>query len=184
MKRKISQQDLLAKIAKKDEGAFKLLYEQMHKRLYMYLFRLSGDPSLAEDIVVDTFTEVWKSAHKFRGKSSVSTWVIGIARNKLFKELSKCKDKDHLSIEDCPNLTCDKQEIYFRKVLDRDLIEKAMGLLSRNHREILDLVFIHELDYREISEILNIPVNTVKTRVFYAKKRLKEIILNMVGVHK
>ncbi len=174
MKGEVVEKSLLERIANKDEEAFRTLYERTHRRLYLYLMRLSGDSDLAEDVLVDTFTEVWKSAGKFQGKSAVLSWIIGIARNKMLKELTR--KKVHASVDDYPHIVCDKQGAHFKNLLNKDLVSKAMKKLSPEHREILDLVFLHGLDYQEISRILGIPVGTVKTRVFHAKKKMKEII--------
>ena len=131
--------------------------------------------------MVDTYAEVWKSASKFRGDSRLSTWIIGIARHLALKEFGKKKLSTN-SLEDYAH-AIPATTTTIDTFIKRDLLVKAMDKLSNDHREILDLVFFHEMSYKEISKILGIPVNTVKTRVFYAKENLKNILERM-GIDK
>ncbi|MEW6374313.1 MAG: sigma-70 family RNA polymerase sigma factor [Thermodesulfobacteriota bacterium] len=172
--------ELLRKISGGDEEAFRQLYNQTHKRVYYYLYRLLREKSLAEDVLVETYTEVWRGAKNFKGKSQVTTWMMAISRNLAMNQLKKIKK--HEDIDGLPNLS--DGLIPDTGHLDRQkLLKEAMLKLSINHREILDLVFFHEMTYQEVSEILDIPLSTVKTRVFYAKKALRGI-LNQMGVNK
>lgn len=170
--------ELMKRISKGDEHAFKELFEETHKKVYFYLFRLFKDKNLAEDILIDTYTEAWRNARNFRGESRLLTWIIGIARNLAMNRFKKTHYFER--IDDFPDIPDQKnsQEIGIGNV-----IQKAIEELSLKHREVLDLVFFQEMTYKEVSELLKIPVNTVKTRVFYAKKELKNILEKM-GVRK
>ncbi len=173
----LNELEIIKRIAGKDENAFRELYEGTSKKVYHYLLGMLKDPRKAEDIMVDTFTEVWKCAGKFRGDSKVSTWIIGIARHLALKEFGKKKPvtnsiENHLYSLPARNVAIDS-------FLRTELLRKAMEKLSFSHREILELVFFHEMSYREISDVLDIPINTVKTRVYYAKENLKQILENM-----
>ncbi|MFQ5901989.1 MAG: RNA polymerase sigma factor, partial [Thermodesulfobacteriota bacterium] len=130
----------------------------------------------AEDVLVETYSEVWRGAKRFMGNARVTTWIIGIARNLAMNTWRKVKTHD--SIEDHPHLS--SRTVSDAEPFDRQrLIDKAMAGLSTKHREVLDLVFLQEFNYQEVSEVLNIPVNTVKTRVFYAKGAIKETLSRM-----
>lgn len=169
---------LLRKVSKGDEEAFKQLYDLTHKKVYFYLYRLLKGKESTEDILVETYTEVWRCAKNFRGESMVTTWIISIARNLAINELRKVKS--HNNVDQFPNLldgTVQDTEHFDKK----RIFKKAMLALSIKHREILDLVFFHEMTYQEVSAMLGIPINTVKTRVFYAKEALREI-LNQMGI--
>jgi RNA polymerase sigma-70 factor (ECF subfamily) len=172
--------ELLRRISCGDKEAFRELYDLTHKKVYFYLYRLLRGRQAAEDILIETYTEVWKGAKNFKGKARATTWIIAIARNLGMNELRKFKD--HNNIEDFPNLSNGHpQDI---EQLDRQrFLKEAMLSLSIKHREILDLVFFHEMTYPEVSEILSIPVNTVKTRVYYAKEALREV-LGRMGVNR
>jgi RNA polymerase sigma-70 factor (ECF subfamily) len=172
--------ELLRKISCGDKEAFRELYDLTHKKVYFYLFRLLRRRQAAEDILIETYTAVWKGAKNFKGKARATTWIIAIARNLGMNELRKFKNLNN--IEDFPNLS----DGHFQDMeqIDRQrFLREAMLSLSIKHREILDLVFFHEMTYPEVSEILRIPVNTVKTRIYYAKEALKEILSRM-GVNR
>ena len=95
--------ELLEKISRGDEEAFRQLYDQTHKKVYFYLYRLVHGKQMAEDVLVETYTEVWRCAKKFKGRSSATTWMMGIARNLAMNELGKLRK--HEDIDDCPNLS-------------------------------------------------------------------------------
>jgi RNA polymerase sigma-70 factor (ECF subfamily) len=172
--------ELLEKISGGDEEAFRQLYDQTHKKVYFYLYRLVHGKQAAEDVLVETYTEVWRCAKKFKGHSKVITWVMGIARNLAMNQLGKFKKDEDL--DDFPNLS--NGVMPDAEPMDRQrLLKEAMSRLSIKHREILDLVFFHEMTYQEVSQMLDIPVSTVKTRVFYAKEMLKNALSRM-GVKK
>ncbi len=173
----LNEHEAIKKIARRDENAFRELYESTSKKVYHYLLGMLKDPRKAEDIMVDTYTEVWRSAGKFRGDSRVSTWIIGIARHLALKEFSRKKIStnsidDHIYRLPAKDVTLDT-------MMNKDLLRKAMENLSLAHKEVLDFVFYHEMSYKEIADILEIPVNTVKTRVYYAKENLKQILERM-----
>ena len=172
--------ELLKKISGGDEEAFRQLYDLTHKKVYFYLYRLLKGKEAAEDILVETYTEVWRGAKNFKGKSMVTTWMMGIARNLAMNELRRFKYHDDIdNFQNLSNGTLPDRE-HFDK---QRILKEAMLSLSIKHREILDLVFFHEMTYPEVSEILRVPVNTVKTRVYYAKEALKEI-LGRMGVNR
>ncbi len=168
--------ELLKRLSEGDEDAFRQLYDTTHKKIYFYLYRLLKDRETAEDIIVETYTEVWRGAKNFRGDSRATTWIMSIARNLAINHFKKVKT--HGNIDDFPNLS--NNIMPDAEPLDRQrLLTEAMSRLSTKHREILDMVFLHEMNYQEVSEVLGIPVNTVKTRVFYAKDGLRDVMGNM-----
>jgi RNA polymerase sigma-70 factor (ECF subfamily) len=176
----IDELDLLEKVSQGDERSFNELFQLTHRRVYIYLYCLLRDKQIAEDVLVETYLEVWKGAKKFKGYSRVLTWIIGIARNLGMNELKKRKKFE--DIDNFQNIS--NENMFNEEAFSREgLIKKAIEQLSFKHREILDLVFFQEMSYQEISELLNIPLNTVKTRVFYAKELLKAILKTM-GVEK
>jgi RNA polymerase sigma-70 factor (ECF subfamily) len=166
---------LLQNIARGDRKAFAELYEATHHRISVYLYRLVRDQDLIEDILVETYTEVWKNSATFKGRSQVVTWIIGIARNIAFKEIRKRNWHEdiaqHGEIE-AKGIDIDSME-------RRELMQQAMDTLSIKHREILDLVFFQDLSYREVGTLIAIPENTVKTRVYHAKAALKKALAAM-----
>ncbi len=175
------EQELIKRISQGDEEALKMVYQNTSRNVYQYIFRLCNNKETAEDLMIETYTQVWLSAKRFKGDSRVLTWIFGIARNLTMNEIKK-RDYWHGDLTDMEN--CGPEQFGFTHEREtEDLVNIAIRQLSVKHREILDLIFMHEMSYEEVAKILNIPINTVKTRIFYAKEKLKEIFENM-GVNK
>ena len=172
-----SDEALIARIASGDRLAMQVLFARHHVRIYRFVLRLVRDQWKAEDLISEVFLDVWRQADRFEGRSTVSTWLLAIAR---FKALSALRRKPEegldedaaLEIEDLagnPEVTLEKK--------DRSaVIRKCLMGLSAEHREIIDLVYYHEKSVEEVAKIVGIPENTVKTRMFYARKKLAEML--------
>ncbi len=174
------ENELLTKVSAGDEAAFQRLYEMSYGKVFRYLYRMTGSKEMTEDLLVETYTEVWRSAKRFRGEAQVSTWVIGIARNLAMNMFRK--KKPELNIDKLSGqIPAGLQE--FRDYERTELIKLAIDRLSLKQREVIELVFFKGFKYEDISKIVGVSVNTVKTRVFHAKKELKNILKNM-GVEK
>lgn len=178
-KRTDPERPLLERVVKKDKAAFEQLYQLTSRSVFSYLFRMLQHRETAEDIHVEVFIQVWKTAEKFKGKSKVKTWIFGIARNLALNEMRREKIRRTEVLDDRQTDSRINMEIdgYARA----RHIQTAMDGLSVKHREILDLVFFHELPYTEVAGLLGIPENTVKTRVYYAKDVLKAKLIEMEG---
>lgn len=177
-----SETELLATVAMADQSAFERLYRQYEKRVYQYVYTLVNDQTVAEDIVGETMMAIWRGAGTFSGTSRVSTWIFGIARHKSLDAIRKLgrqqREVDLDGAMDLPNPQESPLEDVHRKQMET-ITQRALATLSREHQEVLRLVFYEELPYEEIAAMLSIPTNTVKTRVYYAKKRLKEQLERM-----
>ncbi len=160
---------LLQGTVKGDHNIFRQLYDVTNRRLNVYLRRMLPSQDGIEDILAETYTQIWKNAASFKNQSQVLTWMIGISRNLALKEISKRRYHD--DIQDHPEIKApsDNHEAANR----REIISRALARLSVRQREVLDLAFYQELSYQDISLLLSIPKNTVKSRVFYAKAALK-----------
>ncbi len=163
---------LVASISHGDRQAFKTVYDTTYARVHRYIRGFIRDESMVEDIVIQTYTIIWQKADSFKGTSRLTTWIIGIARNVAFSEMRK--NKAHVPFDESflsPDYESHRQpEKRDRKIRLQEMLQNV----SAKHREILELVFYQGLTYAEISEMITIPVNTVKTRVFNAKKALKK----------
>ena len=169
--------ELLRQIAAGDRDAFEKLYKAYQGRLFRYLLRMVGDTGAAEELTNDTMIAAWKAASTFKGESRPSTWLFSIARNKA---LNSMRGKKPVMVEAETALamaaSSDSPERSVTRGSLRDTMKLALQELSPEHREVMELTFYQELSYQEIAEIMECPVNTVKTRMFYAKKRLQEIL--------
>jgi RNA polymerase sigma-70 factor (ECF subfamily) len=177
-----SDPDLLAAVAHGDRSAFELLYRAYEKRVYQYVQTLVSDRSLAEEVVGDTMLAVWRGAGSFACTSRVSTWIFGIARHKALDAIRRSgrrqREVELDGAAELPHPQACPDDAVWRNQL-ATLTQRAMATLTREHREILRLVFYEEQPYEEIAMLLGIPTNTVKTRVYYAKQRLKEQLAHL-----
>jgi RNA polymerase sigma-70 factor (ECF subfamily) len=178
-----SDQALISGVASADQVAFEALYRRYQGRVYRYLQTLVQDPASAEELVLDVMVAVWKGAGSFRGQSSLSTWIFGIARNKAMDAIRQVmrKQKGWVSLEEAPEQVdsrCDLVAEAEQKSVAA-LTRRALATLSSEHREVIQLAFYDELSCREIAEIVGCPLNTVKTRLFYARQHLKKILQGM-----
>lgn len=172
---------LLKRIAEGDRDAFTELYKLFQPRLIKFCSRmLKNDIALAADIADEAMIEVWKSAGTFSGLSQPSTWIHSIARFRMIGYLRKNKEVlqddnyEQLNIEDTDLQPDDEMAVSERN----DQLIEDIGKLSDKHREVIELVYFRELSIRDISEMLDVSENTVKTRMFYARKHLRSILGN------
>jgi len=172
---------LLERIAEGDRDAFTELYTIYQPRLIKFCSRmLKNDVALAADIADEAMIEVWKSAGTFSGLSQPSTWIHSIARFRMIGYLRKNKEVlqddnfEQLNIEDTDLQPDDEMAVSERN----EQLVKDIGKLSDKHREVIELVYFRELSIKDISEMLDVSENTVKTRMFYARKHLKTIVSN------
>lgn len=174
---------VLLAAASSDLQAFEALYRRYEKRVYNYAYLLARNATLAEEVVADTMIAVWRGAARFAGGSRVSTWILGIARHKAMDSLRRvARERNAVPLEDAPEIadTEPGPASQATRAEEASHLHKALGGLSREHQEVLRLVFFEELPYEEIAGLLAIPLNTVKTRVYYAKQQLK---LRLEKVH-
>jgi len=172
---------LLKQIADGDRDAFAELYKIFQPRLIKFCSRiLKNDIALAADMADEAMIEVWKSAGSFSGLSQPSTWIHSIARFRVIGYLRKNKEIlqddnfEQLNIEDT-DLQPDEEIAITER--NEQLVEN-IGKLSEKHKEVIELVYFRELSIKDISEMLTVSENTVKTRMFYARKHLKAILSN------
>jgi len=173
----IPDEALMACIVNYDRSAMHMLYARHHVRVYRFALRVLRDRALSEDVVSDVFFEVWRSADQFEGRSAVSTWLLGIARLKAFSALKRFPEEelDERAANTIEDPADDPASSFERKETGSVLRECLSGL-PREHREIIDLVYFHEKSIAEVAEIVGIPRNTVKTRMFSARKRLATML--------
>jgi RNA polymerase sigma-70 factor, ECF subfamily len=179
-----SDEVLIGRIAKGDRLAMQVLFARHHVRVYRFVLRLVGNATTAEDLISEVFLDVWRQADRFEGRSAVSTWLLAIARFKALSALRK-KPEEELDEETAEAIedTSDDPEVALEKKDKSAVLRRCLEKLSPEHREIIDLVYYHEKSVEEVAEIVGIPENTVKTRMFYARKKLAEL-LQAAGVER
>ena len=172
-----SDEMLISQIASGQKSAMRVLFERHQLKIYRFVLRILRDAALAEDAVSETFIDAWRHADRYAGRSSVATWLLGIARHRALIAARR-RPTESLDCEAAQNAV-DPAGDPEAQLGQRDtgaVIRRALAALSREHAEIIDLVYYQEKSVREIAEILAIPESTVKTRMFYARKRLAGLL--------
>jgi RNA polymerase sigma-70 factor (ECF subfamily) len=172
-----SDEVLIARIAGGDRLAMQVLFTRHQVRVYRFVLRLVRNEATAEDLISEVFLDVWRQAGKFEGRSAVSTWMLGIARFKALSVLRK-RPEEELDDETTERIEdhADDPEVALAKKDKAAVLRECLSKLSADHREIVDLVYYHEKSVEEVAGIVGIPEATVKTRMFYARKKLSELL--------
>jgi RNA polymerase sigma-70 factor, ECF subfamily len=177
---------LLLRVVHGDQAAFDRLYRAHSRRVYAYVLNLLRDPAGAEEVLLDAMHEVWRSAERFRGDAKFSTWLLGIARNKALlvyrrRRVDDCHDDlDGLA----ETLTAEDDADGFAQLAQKQRCEgllECMGKLSEEHRECLRLVFYEGYSIEDVAALQSVPENTVKTRLFHARQKMRRLLLAREG---
>ena len=171
----MADEALMARVAQGDRQAIALLLERYQLKVYRFVHRWVGNSATAEDIVSDVFIELWRHAASFEGRSRLSTWMLAIARNKAVSTMRRRIDQplEDGMAEAIPDHAGIAQESL--EAADRNaVLRRCLAQLSPAHREIIDLVYYHEKSVEEVAAIVGVSAATVKTRMFYARRRLAE----------
>src|SRR5271170_3505874 len=167
---------LIERIAQGDRAAMLVLFTGHNVRVFRFILRMLADRTLAEDLTSEVFLDVWRQAGQFEGRSTVSTWMLAMARYKaLAARRRRTEDQLDDDVVEAIEDECDDPEIAAQKKDRSEILRRCLEQLSAQHREIVDLVYYHEKSVEEAAQILSIPQNTVKTRLFHARKRLSSL---------
>jgi RNA polymerase sigma-70 factor, ECF subfamily len=173
---------LVERIASGDKLAMQVLFARHRTPVYRWLLRFVSNETLAEDLLSEVFLDVWRQADRFEGRSSVSTWLMSIARFKALSARRRRTDAElDEKIEATVADTANDPEAALQEKNRGELLRQALTRLSLEHREIIDLVYYHAQSVEECAQVLGIPAATVKTRMFYARKRLAELLKGSLG---
>jgi RNA polymerase sigma-70 factor, ECF subfamily len=166
---------LIGRIAGGDQLAMRTLFARHRVALYRWLLRLVREGALAEDLLSDVFLDVWRQAASFQGRASVSTWLLAIARHKALSARRRQPDQK-LDTEIASTIAdpADDPEVALQKKNRGELLRKSLARLSPEHSEVIDLVYYHGKSVKEVADIVGVAEATVKTRMFYARKKLAE----------
>jgi RNA polymerase sigma-70 factor (ECF subfamily) len=165
--------ELMLRVKAGERAAFEELFHLYQKPLSNYLFRLTGNRARAEDLIQDTFLRLWKAAPSYEPTAKVSTYVFRIAHNLFLNEVARRREKA-LESMDAETRSDPASDLNRREV--QSAVQRAVEELPEGEREVLLLSEYNGFKYAEISEILGIPVGTVKSRMFSAVQRLKEAL--------
>jgi RNA polymerase sigma factor (sigma-70 family) len=172
----LADRDLIRRVAEGDRQAFETLYVRYAPRVFRYLSSHVRQREIVEEALDDVMMVVWETAARYNGTSQLSTWILGIAHFKALKARARAgtlddefKESEHGGIE-----TRGPEDVVASRELTDKILEALEGL-SAEQRAVVELAFYHDRSYAEIAQILNCPVNTVKTRMFHARQRLEAV---------
>ncbi len=178
-----SDERLMRRIANGDQFAMRTLFGRHRVAIYRWLFRLVRDEALAEELLSDVFLDVWRKASSFAGRSSVSTWLLAIARHKA---LSARRRRTHVELDGELASSfadpADDPELVLQKKDREQLLRHGLARLSPQHSEVIDLAYYHGKSIKEIAEIVGINEATVKSRAFYARRKLAQVVASASAV--
>jgi RNA polymerase sigma factor (sigma-70 family) len=164
---------LIRRVVNGDRKAFETLYRLYYPRLSHFLIRMLRRPTVVEEVINDTLLIVWNKADTYNGHSKVSTWIFAIAYRRALKALRRVDEpmedifaEYRESGEPGPEQLLGRQQVSV-------VLTQALTGLSHDHRTVVDLAYFHEMGYREIAEIMDCPVDTVKTRMYHARRNLR-----------
>jgi RNA polymerase sigma-70 factor, ECF subfamily len=168
--------ELLRQVATGDRTAFKELYLIYHRRLARFLMRMTSRHDLIEEVINDTLWTVWLKAGDFRGDSLVSTWIVGITYRRALKALRRHGAPRPMLVEEVAVAPDAQQEDENRQWLGQALAE-----LPLEQRMVMEFSYLMGHSCEEIAQIMQCPVNTVKTRMFHAREKLRRSLPRLAG---
>ncbi len=168
---------LIERIGCGDVPAFEIFYKRYRPYLQRFVYQVTRQPDLVDDVISEVMLVVWQQAARTERRALASTWLLGVANFKALQALrkfgvtagSETQPQEHGG---------DEAERAFEQ---DDLLHVALRHLSPQQRSALELVYFHGLHYQDIARVMNCPENTVKTRIFHARKRLREIWPQLTG---
>jgi RNA polymerase sigma-70 factor (ECF subfamily) len=170
---------LLERIAAGDRNALRQLYTTYYHPLLRFIYRITGRLDLAQEGVNDVMLVVWRNGRSFGGRSSVSTWIMGIGYRKALKLLAASRRWTDRFTGAAFDEIIERSDGLAEQSDDRDLrdlLDAALRHLSAEHRAVVELTYFYGCSYEEIAAIAACPVNTVKTRMFHARAKLKKLL--------
>lgn len=178
----VSDELLLKQVAAGNKAAMHIMFARHRKTVFGFVQRIVRNPAIADDLVSQVFLDVWRSAHKFEGRAKVSTWFLSIARFKALSSLRerRCETIDQNEVLAIADVSDTPERAVARKQAS-SILQMSIDTLSAAHQQVIELIYFQDKSVAEVSEILGISDSTVKTRMFYARKRLANLIVNARG---
>ena len=175
--RPVTDRALFAQIAAGNEHALDELYERYRSQVFRFLVHQTGRREAAEELLQDVFMAAWQGAGNFRGTATVKTWLLRVAYYRAaswVKTIRKTHDLEQVENLPAPSISMDERIVRSWKAAE---IHTALEQLTHAHRTAIELLFFHELTYREAAEVVGCPVGTMKSRVNHALKNLNGLLL-------
>ena len=175
---------LLRRVARRDEAAFRTLYDLFARRVYAFVLHRCQNPSLAEEVVSDTLLHVWKTPEAFRGESAFSTWLLGVARYKMLERLRRhepeMQDVDELDEDNLPVDSTGPDDVAAMRQRSEG-VRECLDRLPAEQRECLHLAYYEGWTLDEIGEQMGVKKETVGTRLFYGRKKIQACLAALLA---
>lgn len=169
----VDEYALLQRIVTGDTTAFEAFYKLYYPRLFRFILRTTRLPEHVEEVIQETLLLIWQQPEQFNFGSKISTWVYGIAYNKSLNVITKeTRRSSDVDIDEFAEILGDPMANLAQNAENEDWLNRALEILPADQRAVIELTFYHDLPYQEIARILDCPENTIKTRMFHARKKL------------
>ncbi|MGJ0486986.1 MAG: RNA polymerase sigma factor [Methylomicrobium sp.] len=169
----VDEYALLQRIIDGDELAFEAFYKHYHPKLFRFILRTTRQAEIVEELIQETLWFIWEKPERFNQESKISTWVFGIAYRKALKSMAKTAQRSQdMNIDELSETIGDPWVNLAEDTEIKDWLDCALDQLSADQRAVIELTFLHGLTYQDIAKILDCPENTVKTRMYHARKKL------------
>jgi len=176
-----SDAELIARICVADIEAFEALYKRYYPKLFRFSLRVTRRLDQIEEIINDVMFVVWNKASSYQPEARASTWIFGIAYKKCLKSIAERAQVEHLELEEAEELIPGVQDSGLKNLEIADWVAVAFGKLPAGQRAVLELAYYHGLHYQEIAAIMDCPENTVKTRMFHARRKIKALFPDLLS---
>lgn len=170
----VDEYGLLKRITEGDTLAFETFYKVYYPRLFRFILRMTRQPESVEELIQETLLLIWEKADRYNHDSKISTWVFGIAYHKVLKSMHRnARHRSDVDVDELIESISDPAANQAQSHENENWLGFALAILPPDQRAVIELTFYQGLPYQEIAKILNCPENTVKTRMFHARKKLQ-----------
>lgn len=164
---------LLSRVADEEKEAFEALYRLYGPRLQRFICSVTKQPALVEEIIDDSMLVVWRKAYTFNHTAKVSTWIFAIAYRQSLKALRRLGQRADTTADEQPDLPTPGPDDALQQQQLHQQLEHALEALSPEQRAVMELTYYFGYACREVAQIMGCPLDTVKTRMFHARRKLK-----------
>lgn len=174
----VDEDQLFRQIKAGDMVAFEAFYRLYYPKLFRFIQRISQQPDIVEEVIQETLLVIWEKPDGFNHTSKLSTWVFGIAYHKALKAIAWQSRSNNADVDGMLAEWADPAANPAQRSENEDWLKCALAALSPDQRAVIELTFYHDLPYQDIAHILGCPENTVKTRMFHARQKLRTFAKN------